>query len=134
MAIPTGHGGSVQIGTGGSKVVVPVGSWRGNWDARDADTTQSDTGGFTRYQPVVIDPQWEYSCGRDDTNYPEVLGFTPGATLGTLWFKHGATAPGDKLVGTMVSGVNVVCDNAGDVERVVVRGKGGVLSIQQTIA
>jgi hypothetical protein len=129
----SGNGGSVGIGTG-TVVVVPVGRWNGNWRSRDAEVTQSDSGGGTVYFHVVYDPEWEFTAARDDVLFPESLGFTEGSAIAVLWFKLGAGTKADKVVNTFVSEVNTVCDNAGDVVRVTVRGKGGVRSASQTIA
>lgn len=133
MALQSGHGGSVQMGTG-SITVVPVGMWRGNWRVREADVTQSDGGGSTHYQSVVTDPEWEFSAARDDTLFPESLGLGEGTIVAVMWFKHGAGTKADKLTGTLVVEVNPDVDNKGDVVRVTVRGKGGIILKNQTIA
>lgn len=133
MTLKSGHGGSVQVGTG-TITTVPVGRWSGNWKIRDSDVTQSDGGGSTHYFAVVKDPEWEFSAARDDTNFPEAVGLEEGTTVAVLWFKLGAGDKADKLVGTLVTEVSPVCDNAGDVVRVTVRGKGGVITKNQTIS
>lgn len=133
MSLQSAHGGSVQLGTG-APVVVPVGRWSGNWRARLAEVTQSDSGGATLEFPVVQENMWEFSCARDDTNFPEALGLTPGAIMSTVWFKLGAGAKADKLVNTTVEEVSPVSDNTNDVVRVTVRGRGGKLTPNQTIS
>lgn len=133
MALQSAHGGNVQVGTG-TPTVVPVGRWNGNWRLRDAEVTQSDSGGATLYFPVVQDNDWEWSCARDDTNFPEAVGFTGGAIIPVLWFKLGAGAKADKLTNTMVTDVSPVVDNTNDVVRVTVRGKGGFVTKNQNIA
>lgn len=135
MSLRTAHGGYVkQPGYN----AFPVGSWTGNWRVRDAEVTQSDSGGCTLYFAVVQDNEWSFECPRDDTNYPEAVGWTPGTILATVYFKLGADLPnnpskGDKLVNTLVTGVTPVCDNKGDVVKVTVHGKGGLLTPSQTV-
>lgn len=133
MTLRSGHGGSVQVGTG-TPVVVPVGRWSANWRVRDADVTQSDGGGTTTYLAVVTDPEWEFTLARDDTAFPEAVGLQEGSTVGVLWFKLGAGTKADKLTNTLVCEVAPVCDNAGDALRVTVRGKGGTRTSNQTIS
>lgn len=133
MALRSGHGGNVQVGTG-APVVVPVGRWSGNWRSRNSEVTQSDSGGGTLFFPVVQDNQWEFTAARDDTLFPEAVGLAQGTILGTMWFKLGAGVKADRLTNTTVEEVNPICDNQGDVVRVNVRGHGGVLTPNQTIA
>lgn len=133
MALKSGHGGSVQVGTG-TPVVVPVGRWEGNWRSRNTEVTQSDSGGCSLYFAVVQDNQYTFSVARDDTNYPEAVGFTIGTVIGTLWFKLGAGTKADKLTNSTVEEVNTITDNMGDVVRVNIRGHGGFLTPNQTIA
>lgn len=129
----SGHGGSVKTGAAGA-TTVPVGRWSGNWRVRDADVTQSDSGGATLYLAVVQDNEWEFTCARDDVLFPEAVGLAQGTVISLMWFKLGAGERADKLANTLVTEVSPVCDNAGDVVRVTVRGKGGLLTANQTIA
>jgi hypothetical protein len=133
MSLKSAHGGSVQIGTG-SITVVPVGRWNGNWRYRDAEVTQSDSGGSTLYLGVVQDNEYEFSLCRDDTNYPEALGLSQGSVIAVLWFKLGSGTKADKLVNSLITEVSPVVDNTNDVVRVNIRGKGGLLTPNQTIA
>jgi hypothetical protein len=133
MPLQSAHGGSVQTGTGEAIVVVPVGRWSGNWRVRTAEVTQSDSGGSTLEFPVVQENEWEFSCARDDANFPEAVGFDGGTIIPIMWFKLGAGAKADKLVNTTVTEVNPVTDNTNDVVRVTVRGKGGKVKKNQTI-
>ena len=133
MALQSAHGGSVQTGTGGAIVVVPVARWSANWRVRTAEVTQSDSGGCTLEFAVVQENEWEFSCARDDTNFPEAVGFTPGTIIAIAWFKLGAGAKADKLTNTTVTEVAPVVDNTNDVVRVTVRGKGGKVTANQTI-
>lgn len=125
MSLRSGHGGAIKVG---GTTVVPTDRWSGNWRVRDAEVTQSDSGGATLYFPVVQDNEWEWTAARDDTNYPEAVGLAPGAILADIRFKLGAGSACDKLVNTLVTEVSPVCDNKGDVVRVTVRGKGGVVT------
>lgn len=133
MTLKSAHGGNVQVGTG-TPVVVPVGRWSGNWRVRDADVTQSDSGGATLYLAVVQDNEWEFTVARDDTTFPEAVGLAQGTVVSVLWFKLGAGTKADKLTNTLVCEVAVVTDNQNDVVRVTVRGKGGLLTPNQTIS
>ncbi len=135
MALRSAHGGSVkQLGLS----AFPVGRWEANWRVRDAEATQSDSGGCTLYLAVVQDNAWSYEVGRDDTNFPEAVGWTPGTVIGTCYFKLGAdfvgnSSKGDRLTNTLVTAVSPVCDNLGDIVRVRVEGKGGLMTPNQSI-
>jgi hypothetical protein len=129
MALRSAHGGAIK--TGGA-VVVPTDRWSGTWRVRDAEVTQSDSGGCTLYFPVVQDNEWEWTAARDDVNYPEAVGMAGGTIISDIRFKLGAGAACDKLVNTTVTEVSPVCDNKGDVVRVTVRGKGGLLTTSTT--
>lgn len=130
MALQSAHGGYVKIA---SATALAVERWSANWRVRDAEVTQSDSGGSTLYMSVCEDNDWEYSCARDDTTFPETAGFAPGTIIATLFFKLGAGAKADKLVNTLVTDVSPVVDNKGDVVRVTVRGKGGNVTADQSI-
>jgi hypothetical protein len=133
MALQSAHGGHVEVGTG-PPVVVPNQRWSANWRVRRSEVTQSDSGGSTLEFAVVQENMWEFSCARDDTNFPEAIGLASGTIVGTMWFKLGAGAKADKLVNTTVEEVSPVVDNTNDVVRVTVRGKGGKVTPNQTIA
>lgn len=123
MSLRSGNGGSVYANT----FVIPNDRWSGNWRTRDAEVTQSDSGGCSLYFPVIQDNSWEFSVARDDVAFPEALGLQAGTVVTTIYFKLGAGVKADKLVNTLVEEVNNVCDNKGDVVRATVRGKGGYL-------
>lgn len=129
MSLRSGNGGAIKVS---GTVVVPTDRWSASWTARLAEVTQSDSGGASLYFPVVQDNSWEWTAARDDTNYPEAVGLTPGAILSDIRFKLGAGAACDKLTNTTVESVDPVCDNKGDVIRVTVRGKGGALTANTT--
>lgn len=130
MALQSGHGGYVKAAT----LVIPVATWQANWRVRDAEATQSDSGGCSLYLPVVQDNSWEFHVGRDDTLFPEAVGLTIGAVISTMYFKLGAGTKGDKLTTTLITEVSPVVDNLGDLVRVTVRGKGGYVTPNQVIA
>jgi hypothetical protein len=121
MAIPNTANGNVYNGV----VVVPVGQWQGSWMSILAPVTQSDSGGSTLYRATVQENNWSFSVCRDDTSFPEALGFTSGTVLAALYFRHGGTTKADRLTNTTVEAVDPVYDASQDVERVTVRGKGG---------
>lgn len=128
MALRSGHGGSVKVdGT----TTVPTDRWSANWRVRDAEVTQSDSGGATLYQGVVQDNEWEWTAARDDTNYPEAVGFLAG-DIRDMRFKLGAGSLCDRLDNTLITEVAPVVDNKNDVVRVTVRGKGGALTPNTT--
>lgn len=129
MALRSGHGGATKVG---GATVVSTDRWSGTWRVRDAEVTQSDSGGATLYQGVVEDNEWEWTAARDDTNYPEAVGMAGGTIITDIRFKLGAGTACDKLVNTLVTEVSPVCDNKGDVVRVTVRGKGGKLTTNTT--
>lgn len=124
MALRSGNGGSVKV-DGGSAIATD--RWNGNWRIRDAEVTQSDSGGGTLYMAVVEDNEWEWTAARDDVNYPEALGMAPGNIV-SMRFKLGAGSLCDRLDSTLITEVSPVVDNKGDVVRVTVRGKGGLLT------
>jgi hypothetical protein len=132
MPLQSAHSGHVELGTG-APVIVPNQRWNGNWRVRLSEVTQSDSGGSTLEFPVVQENMWEFSAARDDANFPEAIGLTPGTIQAVMWFKLGAGNKADKLVNTTVEEVNPVVDNTNDVVRVTVRGKGGKVTPNQTI-
>lgn len=130
MAIRTGHGGSVF--NFDVPITIPTGRWSGNWRVRPAEVTQSNSGGGTRYKPVVQDPSWTCEFARDDDFFMEALGLTKGTEISALYFKLGAANQYDLLENTLVVEVSKVCDNAGDVVRISVSGQGGVVTEDTT--
>jgi hypothetical protein len=129
MALKSGHGGSIKVA---GTTTVPTDKWSANWRVRLAEVTQSDSGGATLYLGVVEDNEWTWEAARDDTNYPEALGLSPGYVISDLRFKLGAGSSCDKLVNTTIETVDPVVDNKGDVVRVTIRGKGGKLTANTT--
>lgn len=138
MSLRSSHGGSVTLHNSGI-TVVPNERWSGNWRVREAEVTQSSSGGCTLFMPVCQDNEWEIDMPRDDTAYPEFVGLGAGQIVDAMYFKLGAdiagpsVSKGDKLANSMVVEVNNVVDNKGDVVRVVLRGKGGLLTPSTTI-
>lgn len=120
MAIPAAQQ-PVYIGT----VVADITRWSGNWSNRLAEVSTSATTG-TRYANVRPDPQWSLDLPLDDPNYPEVIGWTAGLVITTMFFKHSSKA--DRLCSTTVEAVNKSADNNNDVPRVQVSGRGGDIS------
>lgn len=132
MSLKSAHGGGIYI-PGSPVVIVPVAVWNANWRVRDAEITQSDSGGSSLFMSVIQDNSWEFSVGRDDTLYPEAVGFVPGTILALVYFKLGAGTTADKLANTLVTEVTPVVDNQHDIVRVTVRGKGGFVTKNQAL-
>lgn len=120
MAIPSAQ---QPIYNGAARVDVT--RWQGNWGMRTAEVTTSANVG-TAYAPVIIDPSWSFDMPQDDPSFPQVLGFTPGLILASVYFKHSSKA--DKVTNTIVEAVEMSSDSTADVPRVTVRGKGGSLT------
>lgn len=95
--------------------------------ARLTENTHSGTSS-TNYDAVVPDNAWSGSVPWDSANQPDTnFGLTPGAKV-TLKFLLGATGKFEILTGTTVEVVEDVMDNAGDIIRTEVSGKGGILT------
>jgi len=133
MALTSATGGSVYIGAS-SPTIVPNGSWNGNWRTILANVTQSDCGGATKYFPTNHDPSWTISLCRDDTAYPEAVGLTTGTVIAAIFFRLGSATKADKIVNTTVESVDPVVDTAtGEVVRVTITGKGGLVTFNQNL-
>jgi hypothetical protein len=129
--INTGNGGYVII-AGSPNVTAHNGMWTLNKMNRLGEVTNSAYGG-SQYAPCLQDPSWTIEIPRDDTLFPEALGLIQGTFITTLWFKLGSVNKADRLDATTVESVNEVCDNKGDVIRVTVTGKGGMVTNNQSL-
>ncbi len=95
--------------------------------ARLAENTHSGTAA-TNFEQVVKDHSWSASVPWDDTNLPDTdFGLTEGAKV-TLIFNFGASGKTATLTNTSVERVEHVMDNAGDIIRTEVSGRGGTLT------
>ncbi len=134
MAFSSAAAGNLMI-PGSPVVTIPNARWSASWRAMTPNVTQSSglVAGATLYQGTIQDNTWEWRCARDDTNYPEAVGFVPGVTIAELHFKLGSTSKTDKIVYTTVESVDPECDSeSGEVIRVTIRGKGGLVTKNQT--
>lgn len=127
MALRSGQTGYIFVAA-----AIPTDRWSANWRARDAEVTQSDAGGCSLYFPIVQDNEWEWTAARDDASYPEAIGLASGTIITSMYFKMGAGTKADRLQNTLVTDVAPVVDTKGDVVRVTVRGKGGLMTANQT--
>jgi hypothetical protein len=95
--------------------------------ARLAENTHSGTSS-TNFEQVVKDHSWSASIPWDDTNLPDTdFGLVEGAKV-TLIFNFGASGKAATLANTSVERVEHVMDNAGDIIRTDVSGRGGSLT------
>jgi len=118
-------GGHVGIGT----VTIPVGQWEGNWEGRMAETTLTDSGGFTSYRVFVIDAEWSFTLFYDTTDAAIAAGFVQGSIV-TVKFLLGGSGLADIMTGTTVAGIRRVLDAKGETPiGVTIHGKGGVLTL-----
>lgn len=124
--IPSGNGGYVQVAAGAGNIQ-HTSQWTGNWMNRLAEVTNSAFPG-SQYAPTLPDPSWTIEVPRDDTLYPEALGFYAGQFLPTVYFRLGADSKFDRVQATTVESVQKVCNNAGDVVRLTISGKGGSMT------
>lgn len=86
----------------------------------------------TNYDPVVPDNAWSGSVPWDDTNIPDTdFGLVAGAKV-TLKFLLGAGGKFEILTGTTVETVEDIMDNAGDIIRTEISGRGGVVTLAVT--
>lgn len=99
--------------------------------ARLAENTHSGTAS-ANYDLVVRDHSWTVEIPWDDTNLPDTdAGLTEGAKV-TITFAKGSSGKTAVLTNTTVETLEDVMDNAGDIIRTVVTGKGGVLTREVT--
>jgi hypothetical protein len=95
--------------------------------SRLTENTHSGTSS-TNFHAVVKDHSWSASIPWDDTNLPDTdFGLIEGAQV-TLVFNFGASGKTATLTSTSVERVEHVMDNAGDIIRTDISGRGGVLT------
>jgi hypothetical protein len=127
MAFHSGNGSLLTIG------VATLNCRMTRWDqgARLTENTHSGTSS-TNFESVVKDHSWSASIPWDDTNLPDTdFGLVEGAKV-TLVFNAGASGKTCTLANTSVERLSFVCDNAGDIIRTDVTGRGGVLTRMAT--
>jgi hypothetical protein len=124
MAFVSGNGGKLTVGA----TDLHVGQWQGNFGARLVENTHSGTSGTTNYEKVVLDPSWSADVPWDDANIPDVdAGLVPGDKV-TVKFFMGGGAKFYQLANTTVESAEATCDNAGNIVRYRVSGKGGTIT------
>lgn len=131
MSIPSANGGYVSIGAGGGNTQ-HVARWTGDWMNRLAEVTTSAYGG-AQYTSALEDPSWSFEVPRDSTAFPEALNFKPGYFFSDIWFKLGADTVADRVSNTTVERVSKENNNAGEVVRITVSGRGGKVLFNQAL-
>lgn len=117
----SGNGGSITVGV----TTLDIATWTLNTGGRLVENTHSGTSGWSNYELVVGDASWTVEIPLDETNLPDTdVGLTHGAKV-SITFKIGAGAKTYVLANTTVEGIEAVNNNATDIVRVRVTGKGG---------
>lgn len=124
MAFLSGNGGEIIVGS----TTVHVATWEGNFGSRLVENTNSNTSGASNYEKVVDDCSWTAECPLDDTNLPDTDAGLNGGAQVTVKFYLGAGTKFYQLTNTTVEEVRARNDNATDIVRVTVTGKGGSLT------
>jgi hypothetical protein len=123
MAFWSGNGSSMLVGA----VTLHCRANRVRKGARLTENTHSGTSS-SNYEKVVPDHAWEADVPWDDTNLPDTdAGLTEGTKV-TIVFSMGASGKSETLTNTTVETVEDILDNAGDIIRSRITGKGGVLT------
>lgn len=124
MAFWSGNGGSIKVGSTTHNF---VGKWTLRKNSRLTENTHSGTPA-TNYLAVVPDHSWTVEIPWDDTVLPDTdMGLSEGGQV-TLTFNYGASGKFAVLTNTTVETIEEVDDNAQDIIRVVLSGKGGTLT------
>lgn len=120
MPFNSGNGGTLTVGA----VTLHNTRFTFNHDIRDVDNTHSGTGGFSNYEMVVKDIQWNVEGPLDEDNLPDVdAGLTVGSKV-SITFKEGGDSRTLVLTNTLVKNLEIICDNSGDIVRFRATGKG----------
>ncbi len=123
MSFPSGNGSSLQIGA----AVLHARLTRIRKGTRLTENTHSGTRSTT-FEAVVPDNAWSGSIPWDSSNIPDVdFGLSQGAKV-NLRINKGSSGKFEVLTGTSVEFCEDVHDNAGDIIRTDISGKGGVLT------
>lgn len=123
MGFWSGNGGTLAVGN----VTLHVNRWELTQQARLVENTHSGVSS-SNYEAVVPDHSWTAEVPWDDANMPDVdVGLAEGTKV-TIIFKFGASSKTATLTSTTVESVVPVDDNATDIVRVRVSGKGGALT------
>jgi uncharacterized protein YndB with AHSA1/START domain len=123
MANWSANGSFITVGA----VVLHCRNVRVRKGARLADNTHSGTSS-TNYDKVVSDHSFSLSVPWDDTNLPDTdVGLVEGAKV-SITFTMGGSGKTETLTNTTVESCEDIFDNAGDIIRTEISGKGGVLT------
>jgi hypothetical protein len=133
MAFQSARGGNLVV-TIPAMTIVPVAKWSASWQVSDVPCDQADSDGGSFSLAVKQNNSWEWRCARDDTYYPEAVGFNGGQLLPAIYFTLGSGSKADLLTNTLVTEVAPECDaESGEVVRVTIRGKGGTVKKNQPL-
>lgn len=123
MANWSGNGSSMLVGA----VTLHCRLTRLRKNARLTENTHSGVSS-SNYDKVVPDHSWSASVPWDDANLPDTdAGLVEGAKV-TIVFAMGASGKSETLTNTTVESLEDVMDNAGDIIRTEVTGRGGALT------
>ena len=125
MPFPSANGGFIVV-DGTPDVTVHVTDWSAQFNVRLGDTTTS-AGGSSDFTACLFDNSWSVNLPLDSANNEVVAGITAGTKI-TLYLKVGETTTYHRLVGTSVENVSPSNRNDGDVHRLSISGRGGVLT------
>ncbi len=123
----SGNGGYISISVDGiSYQRIDVGTWTANFGRRLAENTHSGTEGNTNYHKVVRDNTWRLEMPFDSDS-PAVDFITQVLNAEYLWIKfvYGESGVEDTLARTTLEGYEVTDNNASDIIRATMSGKGG---------
>jgi hypothetical protein len=123
MSFYSGNGSSLKIGT----AVLNCKLTRLRKGARLTENTHSGVSS-SNYESVVPDHSWSAAIPWDSSNIPDTgFGLSVGSKV-TLIFAMGSSTKTQTLTNTTVESVEDVMDNAGDIIRTEISGKGGALT------
>jgi len=123
MAFQSANGSSLQI----ASTTLNCRVTRITKRSRTTENTHSGVAS-SNYEHVVYDHAWSASVPWDDTNIPDTDFLLIEGTKVALKFPLGTTGKFNLLTNTIVETVEDICDNAGDIIRTEITGKGGVLT------
>lgn len=123
MAFWSANGSSITVGA----VTLHCRMTRLRKAARLTENTHSGTSS-SNYEKVVKDHSWSLSVPWDDTNLPDTDVLLIEGDKVTVTFAMGGSGKTEALASTTVESLEDVMDNAGDIIRTDISGKGGVLT------
>ena len=104
MAKVSGLGGYLVV-AGSPNVTQHNAEYEFEYESENDDVTDSSSTGFRQGLPIIKKfTQATITVIEDDAARSEALGIVPGAVL-SIWFKRGASAVYDQVVGTIVKSV-----------------------------